>query len=101
MGVGILMSFSHKGIFADLMDNKLSAALGKLSLDLFLCNLFWRNLIYKYLDGKGISYQKLMVLYLALVFGTALTVRLLSFIIHRCWPHVQAFCRKTFLAKET
>ena len=99
LGIGIMASFAHKGILSDFMDNRLSAALGKLSLDVFLCNLFWRNLIYRYLSGKGISYPRLMLLYLALVLGTALAVRLISFGLHKSWPMIKKSCKKLLFSQ--
>ena len=100
LGIGIMTSFSHQGLLANFMDNKLSAALGKLSLDLFLSNLFWRNLFYKYLEGKDISYQKLMLQYLVLVFATALFIRLISFLIHKSWPSVKSCSKKLLLVQK-
>ena len=100
MGFAIMMSFAHQGIFAYFMDNRISTALGKLSFDVFLCNLFWRNLIYRYLSEYDMGYQRLMILYISLVLGTALTVRLISFAIHKSWPIFKEPCTKLLLIQK-
>lgn len=85
--VGIICSFSHKGLFADAFDNKCCYWLGKYSLALYLSHVYWVSPIARYC--KGMSFNRKLVLYLVLSVISSLITQYLADWIRKVFPKVK------------
>lgn len=76
IAVGVCLSFSHQGMFADRFDNAVCGWLGKMSLSIYFSHAYWGRAIGK--NFPGVNYYKLLVLYVAVALVNALILHYLS-----------------------
>jgi len=99
MAVAVGLSFSHKGIDADLFDNGLFMWLGKYSFYLFLGHTFIAQNL-NYILPKGFSNGKKTVVYLACAVVTSFLIWGLTVLVNKCTPKVSALAKRVFVRGE-
>ena len=96
LAVAVGLSFSHKGIDAELFDNPVCIWLGKWSLPLYLGHTFYAYHLNKVVPKTFTGNQK-MAIYMALAIGTSFVIWGLSITVRKVWPKVATALKSALL----
>ena len=88
IAIGVTISFSKQTLWNEKMNCSICYHLGEFSFNLYLSHGFWTHAMRKI--WPVMSYWKLFVIYVIVVFCTAMTVHIISKNIVRRWPLLKA-----------
>lgn len=100
MAIAVGLSFSHKGIDADLFDNPVCIWLGKWSLPLYLGHTFYAYHLNKIVP-KSVADNQKMVIYLMLAASTSFVIWGLSLAVKSLMPRVLNVLKRLLVKEPT